>query len=92
VARATGEGRYWEEIRRQANYLFWYVRDADARPAVIRELAAFRAAHVDGLGPFAPDDHDPHALLLHRHHPADPTVYSLPWTARIVRWSLDAVL
>jgi hypothetical protein len=30
VVRATGQGGYWEEIRRQANYLFWYVRDADA--------------------------------------------------------------
>jgi hypothetical protein len=28
---------------------------ADARPAVIREPAAFRAAHVDGLGTFTLD-------------------------------------
>jgi hypothetical protein len=61
------------------------VRDADARPAVIREPAAFRAAHVDGLGTFAHDQHDPRALLLHRHHPADAATYSLPWTGRIVR-------
>jgi hypothetical protein len=61
------------------------LRDADARPAVIREPAAFRAAHVDGLGVFAPDEGDPHTLLLHRHDPADPAIYSLPWTQRAVR-------
>lgn len=61
------------------------IRDADARPAVIREPAAFRAAHVDGLGTFAPDDRDPRALLLARHRPTEPAVYPLPWTDRIVR-------
>jgi Transposase DDE domain len=61
------------------------IKDADARPAVIREPAAFRAAHVDGLGLFAHDDRDPHTLLLHPHHPADAATYSLPWTGRIVR-------
>jgi len=43
------------------------------------------AAHVDGLGTFAHDQHDPRALLLHRHHPAGAATYSLPWTGRIVR-------
>jgi hypothetical protein len=61
------------------------VRDADARPAVIREPAAFRAAHVDGLGTFAHDDRDPHTLLLHPHGPTRPATYALPWTGRIVR-------
>ena len=61
------------------------IRDADARPAVIREPAAFRAAHVDGLGTFAPDDRDPRALLLARHRPADSATYPLPWTDRIIR-------
>jgi len=58
---------------------------ADARPAVIREPAAFRAAHVDGLGTFAHDDRDPHTPLLHPHGPAGPATYALPWTGRIVR-------
>jgi hypothetical protein len=61
------------------------IRDADARPASIREPAAFRAEHVDGLGTFAPDDRDPRTLLLRQHRPADPATYSLPWTDRLVR-------
>ncbi|MDP8922266.1 MAG: transposase, partial [Chloroflexota bacterium] len=61
------------------------VKDAGARPAVIREPAAFRAAHVDGLGVFAPDDRDPHALLLRRRQPAELATYALPWTQRVVR-------
>ena len=58
---------------------------ANARPTVIREPAAFRAAHVDGLGTFAPDDRDRRALLLARHRPTEAAVYTLPWTDRIVR-------
>ena len=61
------------------------IRDADARPAVIREPAAFRAEHVDGLGTFTPDDRDPCALLLSRYRPTDAAAYPLPWTNRIVR-------
>lgn len=61
------------------------IKDADARPAVIREPAAFRSEHVDGLGTFAHDDRDPRALLLARHRPTDAAVYPLPWTDRIVR-------
>jgi hypothetical protein len=61
------------------------IADADARPEPIREPAAFRAAHVDGLGVFALDDHDPHAVLLHRHQPTGAATYSLPWTHRVVR-------
>ena len=61
------------------------IQDADARPASIREPAAFRAEHVDGLGTFAPDQHDPRVLLLTRDHPADPATYPLPRTDRIVR-------
>src|SRR5215212_3712923 len=61
------------------------IRDADARPATIREPAAFRAAHVDGLGVFALDDHDPHAVLLYRHHATGAATYTLPWTHRVIR-------
>ena len=61
------------------------IADADARPASIREPAAFRAEHVDGLGTFARDDRDPHTLLLHPQRPAAPATYSLPWTGRFVR-------
>jgi hypothetical protein len=61
------------------------IKDADARPDTIREPAAFRAAHVDGLGVFALDDHDPHAVLLHRHQHTDAATYALPWTHRVVR-------
>ena len=61
------------------------IADADARPASIREPAAFRAAHVDGLGMFALDDQNPHAVLPHRPHPTAAGTYPLPWTQRIVR-------
>jgi len=61
------------------------IKDADARPERIREPVAFRAAHVDGLGTFALDARDPHAILLHRHFPADAATYALPWTDRVVR-------
>ena len=60
------------------------IHDADARPATIREPAAFRAAHVDGLGLFRHDPQDPHTILLaHPLSPAGPT-YLLPWTQRSV--------
>lgn len=29
LLRVTKDDRYWHEIRRQANYLFWYIRDSD---------------------------------------------------------------
>jgi Transposase DDE domain len=58
------------------------VRDADARPAVIREPAAFRAAHVDGLGTFTLDER---AILLSRPLPGPDATFPLPWTERSVR-------
>src|SRR3712207_494120 len=61
------------------------IHDADARPTTIREPAAFRAAHVDGLGTFALDDHDPQAVLLRQHQPTGAATYALPWTQRVVR-------
>jgi hypothetical protein len=58
------------------------IADADARPAAIREPAAFRAAHVDGLGTFVRDDRT--VLLTHPHATAGQS-YRLPWTALTVR-------
>jgi Transposase DDE domain len=62
------------------------INDANARPPVIREPAAFRAAHVDALGTFAFDRRDGHTILLTLpRRPADAT-YRLPWTHRVVRF------
>ena len=61
------------------------IADANARPTSIREPAAFRAAHVDGLGVFARDDQNPRAVLLCRPHLTATETYPLPWTQRIVR-------
>jgi DDE family transposase len=58
------------------------LHDADARPAVIREPAAFRAAHVDGLGTFVCHGR---CILLTRPYPVPETTYRLPWTDRTVR-------
>jgi Transposase DDE domain len=62
------------------------VRDAGARPAVIREPAAFRAAHVDGLGTFVRTRRMLHisrttaAARRPRHH-----TLRLPWSRLTVR-------
>jgi hypothetical protein len=61
------------------------IADADARPPSIREPAAFRAAHVDGLGTFVHDRHDRHAILLTLPRPTAGGTYLLPWTDRLVR-------
>jgi hypothetical protein len=53
------------------------IYDADARPPVIREPAAFRAAHVDGLGTFVVAER---RILLTRAHPSPDATYRLPWT------------
>jgi hypothetical protein len=57
------------------------IADANARPATIREPAAFRAAHVEGLGTFV---HDRQAILLTRSRPEPDQLYHLPWTHRTV--------
>jgi len=57
------------------------IRDADARPAVIREPAAFRATQVDGLGTFTVADR---VICLARPLPTQPATYRLPWTDRTV--------
>ncbi len=58
------------------------IKDADGRPAQIREPAAFRAAHVDGLATFALDG--PTILLCHPG-PDPEATYPLPRTGRTVR-------
>jgi hypothetical protein len=58
------------------------IADAGARPAAIREAAAFRAAHVDGLGTFVPAGR---TILVTPLHPTRPHTYRLPWTRRTVR-------
>ena len=57
------------------------IAEADARPAVIREPAAFRATHVEGLGTFACDEH---AILLTHPRAIPGQTYALPWTHRTV--------
>jgi DDE family transposase len=61
------------------------IADADARPDRIREPAAFRAAHVDGLGTFRYDPQDDHAILLAHPRSEAGHTYRLPWTQRSVR-------
>jgi hypothetical protein len=59
------------------------VADAGARPTAIREPAAFRATHVDGLGTFVvPDDR---TVLLTRPLADRPATYPLPWAGLAVR-------
>ena len=58
------------------------IADADARPATIREPAAFRAAHVEGLGTFVQDRQ---TILLTRATPGPDHLHRLPWTHRTVR-------
>jgi DDE family transposase len=55
---------------------------AGGRPATIREPAAFRAAHVEGLGTFT---RARRTLLLTPHRPTDRCVYRLPWARLTVR-------
>jgi hypothetical protein len=58
------------------------IADAGARPAVIREPAAFRAAHVEGLGTFVGAGRTIH-ITPRRPPPA--RAYRLPWTRLTVR-------
>jgi len=58
------------------------IKDADRRPDRIREPAAFRAAHVDGLGTFATDGS---TILLARQHPTHEDSCALTWLGRTVR-------
>jgi hypothetical protein len=58
------------------------IADAAARPPVIREPAAFRAAHVAGLATFRLAAR---VILLPRPLPVPAATYRLPWTDRIVQ-------
>jgi hypothetical protein len=55
---------------------------AGGRPDTIREPAAFRAAHVEGLGTFARAGR---TVRLTPHRPTAPAVYRLPWARLTVR-------
>jgi hypothetical protein len=58
------------------------IREAQARPAVIREPLAFRATHVDGLGLF---HRQRGTLVVTPLRPTGPAVWVLPWTSQCVR-------
>jgi hypothetical protein len=55
----------------------WQIADAQARPAVIREPRAFRAAHVEGLGLFVQESHT--ITLTSRQSLLQHACY-LPWS------------
>jgi hypothetical protein len=64
------------------------IRDAGARPAVIREPAAFRAAHVDGLGTFARERRTlrvTRAVAAHQVRRRSPQRLRLPWSRLTVQ-------
>jgi Transposase DDE domain len=58
------------------------IRDAAARPPLIREPLAFRATQVDGLGLFRQVRC---TIYLAPLHPLPPHPLRLPWTRRVVR-------
>ena len=61
------------------------LHEAQARPAVIREPRAFRAAHVEGLGTF---HLTPPAIVITPLRDLPPGHHcSLPWTHRAVRYA-----
>lgn len=60
------------------------IADAGTRPTVIREPAAFRAAHVDGLGTFVRAGRT--IRLTPRHHVPSQTC-RLPWSRLTIRYA-----
>ena len=58
------------------------IAGAGARPATIREPAAFRAAHLDGLGTFTCTRRT--VTLVPVRPSAGPLRLRLPWTRRVV--------
>jgi hypothetical protein len=57
------------------------IREAGARPPVIREPLAFRAAHVDGLGTFRVHRQ---TIRVTRCQPVPTQTWQLPWTGLTV--------
>ena len=68
------------------------IRDAGTRPDAIREPAAFRAAHVDGLGPFTRERRTLRVTRAAARRPADkrPHRLRLPWTRPTVHLACSA--
>ena len=68
------------------------IRDAGTRPDVIREPAAFRAAHVDGLGTFTRERRTLRVTRAAARRPADkrPHRLRLPWTRLTVHLACSA--
>jgi hypothetical protein len=58
------------------------IREAAARPPVIREPVAFRATHVEGLGLFS---RCRRTIYLTPLQPLAPQPLRLPWSRRVVR-------
>jgi hypothetical protein len=57
------------------------IQEAGARPAVLREPRAFRAAQVEGLGLFV---HEEHTIWLMPTQPSEPRTWHVPWTHRTI--------
>ena len=57
------------------------IAEAGARPAVLREPRAFRAAHVEGLGLFVQEER---TIWLRPFSPAPRAPGTFPWTHRTV--------
>ena len=58
------------------------IAEAGVRPAVLREPAAVRATHVDGLGTFT---HQRRTIRVQPLRDPIPGPIRLPWTRRVVR-------
>jgi Transposase DDE domain len=57
------------------------IHEAGARPQVLREPRAFRAAHVEGLGLFVQAEH---TIWLRPTPPSSPRTWHVPWTHRTI--------
>jgi hypothetical protein len=57
------------------------IAEAGARPQVLREPRAFRAAHVEGLGLFVQKER---TIWLVPTQPSTPRIWHVPWTHRTI--------
>jgi len=57
------------------------IAEAGARPEILREPRAFRAAHVEGLGLFVQEER---TIWLRPIQPSPPRTWHVPWTHRTV--------